>query len=150
VTESNGASDGYPVSDLPTPDPSYGPGDAIGIQLDALGSNDEPRHDAGIMTAYNFASPANRRATGPLERFTTMVRSHRYRPLIDFDDEATGPVERDGNYATQRVTVTGHGGRTVTYEFAVSLQASARFHGCWQTDGVRVVGPAESSRNDPF
>nr|WP_244621442.1 DUF4864 domain-containing protein [Haloarcula marismortui] len=76
----------YPVADLPTPRETYSPGDAVSLQLDALETNDDPFENAGIMTAYNFASPANRRSTGPLDRFIAMVQSPQYRPMIDFEE----------------------------------------------------------------
>jgi len=128
----------YPLTDLPTPEPEYAPGTVVGLQLAALRDNDTPRADAGVLTAYNFASPANRRATGPRDRFVRMVHAERYRPLIDHDEAVRGPVERDANTATQTVTVT-RDGRTVTYEFGVSLQATGPFPDCWQTDRVVVV-----------
>jgi len=129
----------YPVTDLPTPDESYDPDDAVALQLDALATNDDPYEDAGVTTAYNFASPANRRKTGPLDRFVEMVHSRQYRPMIDYEEAVRGPVERNGNYAEQRVTITGPAGRTVTYEFGLSLQSVGEFYGCWQTDRVVVV-----------
>ncbi len=129
----------HPVDDLPTPDPSYGPERIVGIQLDALATNDDPVTNAGIKTAYNFASPANRRQTGPLDQFVRMVEGPRYAPMIDHEDAVRGPLERDGRQARQRVTLTGPGGRTVTYEFGVSKQSGGRFDGCWLTDHVLVA-----------
>lgn len=129
----------YPVEGLPTPDPSYGPERVVGIQLDALATNDDPVPDAGIKTAYNFASPANRRRTGPLDRFVRMVSGPRYAPMIDHAEAVRGPTEQDGPQASQRVTLTGPDGRTVTYEFGVSKPSSGRFEGCWLTDRVVVV-----------
>lgn len=129
----------YPVVDLPTPSETYSVSDAVALQLDALKTNDDPYENAGIMTAYNFASPANRRSTGPLDRFVAMVRSPQYRPMLDFAEAVRGPVERNGNYADQRVTITGPDGRTVTYEFGLSVQSVGEFRGCWQTDRVVVV-----------
>jgi hypothetical protein len=129
----------YPVEGLPTPDPSHDPERVIGIQLDALASNDDPVPNAGIGTAYNFASPANRRHTGPFDRFVRMVEGPQYAPMIDHVEAVRGPLERDGSRAEQRVTLTGAGGRTATYEFGVSKQSGGRFDGCWLTDRVRVV-----------
>jgi hypothetical protein len=128
----------YPVDGLPTPDPSYGPGEVIELQLSALADNDSPVENAGIKTAYNFASPANRRVTGPLDRFVTMVEGPQYAPMADHVEAVTGPLERDGSGASQRVTVTGPDGRTVTYEFGVSEQSDGPFAGCWLTDRVLV------------
>ena len=129
----------YPVEDLPTPDPSYGAERVVGIQLDALGSNDDPIPNAGIGTAYNFASPANRRQTGPFDRFVRMVEGPRYAPMIDHVEAVRGPLERDGRQARQTITLTGPDGRTATYEFGVSKRSGGRFDGCWLTDYVRVV-----------
>ncbi|KAA9404754.1 MULTISPECIES: DUF4864 domain-containing protein [Haloarcula] len=129
----------YPVASLPTPSETYGPSDAVALQLEALETNDDPFENAGIMTAYNFASPANRRSTGPLDRFIAMVESPQYRPMIDFGEAVRGPVERNENYAEQRVTITGPDGRTTTYEFGLSVQSVGKFRGCWQTDRVVVV-----------
>ncbi|EMA26503.1 DUF4864 domain-containing protein [Haloarcula argentinensis] len=129
----------YPVADLPTPSETDSPSDAVALQLDALGTNDDPFENAGIMTAYNFASPANRRSTGPLDRFIAMVESPQYCPMIDFGEAVRGPVERTENYAEQRVTITGPNGRTTTYEFGLSVQSVGEFRGCWQTDRVVVV-----------
>ena len=68
----------YPIDGLPTPDPSHEPEQVVEIQLDALAANDTPEANAGIKTAYNFASPANRRSTGPLDRFVRMVEGPQY------------------------------------------------------------------------
>ncbi|WP_336330164.1 DUF4864 domain-containing protein [Haloarcula sp. CGMCC 1.2071] len=131
--------DEHPVTGLPTSSETYSPGDAVALQVDALKTNDDPFENAGIMTAYNFASPANRRSTGPLDRFIAMVESPQYRPIIDFGEAVQGPVERNENYAEQRVTITGPDGRTTTYEFGLSVQSVGEFRGCWQTDRVGVV-----------
>jgi hypothetical protein len=130
--------DDYPVADLPMPDPSYGPAEVVDIQVDALATNDDPFENAGIGTAYNFASPGNRRATGPFDRFVRMVTGPQYTPMVDHVEATPGPVERDGRTAERRVTLTGPDGRTVTYVFGLSEQSSGRFEGCWLTDRVLV------------
>jgi len=128
----------YPISGLPTPNPSYEPERVIEIQLDALAANDTPEENAGIKTAYNFASPANRRSTGPLGRFVRMVEGPQYAPMIDHVEAVTGPLERDGTQATQTVTLTGPSGRSVTYDFGVSKQTTGHLADCWLTDRVLV------------
>lgn len=128
----------HPVPGLPTPDPGDGPEAVVATQLAALAENDDPVPDAGIKTAYNHASPANRRQTGPLERFIRMVRSPRYAPMVDHEEAVRGPLEREGDRATQRVTLTGPEGRTVTYLFGLSRQPAGPYEGCWLTDRVLV------------
>lgn len=127
----------YPISDLPTPDPAYEPERVVQIQLSALADNDEPVVNAGIKTAYNFASPANRRATGPLDRFIRMVEGSRYAPMIDHVAATTEPLEQTGEQAEQRVTLTGPDGRAVTYRFGLSVSETEPLEGCWLTDSVR-------------
>ncbi len=130
---------GYPIETAPTPAPEDGPETALRRQLDALADNDDPTDDAGIRTAYNFASPAARRRTGSYDRFARLLRSPRYAPLVDHVEAVAGPLERDWSDATRRVTVTGPDGRTVTYEFRLSPAATGPFRNCWQTDAVVVV-----------
>lgn len=126
----------YPIADLPTPDPSYGPGEVVNIQLDRLAANDNPFENAGIATAYNFASPANRRVTGPFDQFVRMVTGAQYAPMVDHVEATAGPVERDSGSAQQRVTLTGPDGRTATYVFGLSSERAGHRDGCWLTDRV--------------
>jgi len=129
----------YPISELPTPGPSRGPEAVVELQVAALATNDDPFENAGIGVAYNFASPANRRATGPFDRFVRMVTGPRYAPMVDHVEATLEPMERDGSRAEQRVTLTGPDGRTETYSFELSNERSGDLDGCWLTDGVRLV-----------
>ncbi len=128
----------HPITAVPTPDPELSPAAVVDRQVTALANNDDPVENAGIKTAYNFASPANRAATGPLGRFIDMVEGPAYRPMIDHEEAVAGPVERDGDQAAQRVTVTGPSGRTVTYTFGLSRQSDGAYENCWLTDRVVV------------
>jgi len=128
--------DDYPVDGCPTPDPSYSPAEVVSIQLDGLATNDDPVENSGIGTAYNFASPGNRRATGPFDRFVRMVTGPQYAPMVDHVEATTGPMERSGTSAEQRVTLTGPDGRTVTYVFGLSEQSGGALDGCWLTNRV--------------
>jgi hypothetical protein len=128
----------YPIEGVPAPDPSYDPENIVALQLEGLAANDEPFADAGIAVAYNFASPANRRTTGPFDRFVGMVKGPRYAPMVDHVEATTGPMERGGDRAEQRVTITGPEGRTVTYAFGLSRSRRGDLDGHWLTDRVVV------------
>ena len=132
-------SNDYPIDGVHTPDPSYDPSDVITIQLDGLANNDEPFDNAGIATAYNFASPSNRQSTGPFDRFVKMVTGPQYTPMIDHIEATTEPMQRDGHMAEQRVTLTGPDGRTVTYLFRLSDDRGGSLDGCWLTDRVVMI-----------
>ncbi len=124
-----------PLSGFLVPDPGLSPGDVVRIQLEALGSNDAT--DAGIAVAYRFASPANRKSTGPFPRFAAMIRNGPYAPMLDYRSAAYGPVEVVGDRARQRVALAGPFG-SVTYRFYLSRQTRTPFENCWMTDAVIV------------
>jgi len=130
--------DDYPIDGCPTPDPSYSPAEVVSIQLDGLATNDDPVENRGIGTAYNFASPGNRRATGPFDRFVRMVKGPQYAPMVDHVEATTGPMERSGTSAEQRVTLTGPDGRTVTYVFGLAEHSGGELDGCWLTNRVML------------
>jgi len=120
----------------PHPTPSLSPGKVVAIVLNALRHNDDPTQDAGIATTFEFASPANREATGPLERFTTMIKNPAYRSMLGFRSATQGRIEMDGSHARQRVVIVGQDGAEVTYVFLLSKQSDGPYANCWMTDGV--------------
>ncbi len=128
--------DQYPIEGVPSPDTSDGPERVVAVQLEGLAENDEPFKNAGIGVAYNFASPANRQATGPFDRFVRMVKGPQYAPMVDHVEATTGPMERTGDTAEQRVTLTGPDGRTMTYTFGLSNGRQGDLDGYWLTDRV--------------
>jgi hypothetical protein len=124
-----------PVRD-PVPDPKYSAADVVGIVLHALQHNDEPAPDHGIAVTFAFASPANREATGPLDRFTLLVKNPEYRTMLRARSVHRDPIDVSGAHARQRVTVVGANGETRVFIFLLSKQLSGPYNGCWMTDGV--------------
>ncbi|MFL5578391.1 MAG: DUF4864 domain-containing protein [Gemmatimonadaceae bacterium] len=120
----------------PRPSPTLTPEQVVTIQLDALQHNDTPTPDFGIETTFRFASPANRVATGPLERFADVVKNSVYRPMINHRRVERGPMHVDGDQARQRVTVVTANGTRVAYMFILSRQRGGEYDRCWMTDGV--------------
>jgi len=123
-------------SDDPQPSPDLSPEDVIRLQVEALQRNDEPHPDAGIEAAFRFASPANKRATGPLERFTAMVKGPAYGAMLGFERAEYGELRVEGGQAAQRVTLIQPDGRRVRYVFGLSKQSGGEYAGCWMTDSV--------------
>ena len=120
----------------PTPSPEWTAAEVVRLQVEALQRNDSPHDDAGIETAFEFASPGNRAATGPLPRFAAMVHGPAYRDMLDFERAEYGPVRVDGDQAVQEVTLVQPDGRRATYVFGLSRQSGGRYDGCWMTDAV--------------
>jgi hypothetical protein len=119
----------------------------IKLQLDALGRNGKLGNDAGIRIAYRFASPANKRATGPGESFVQLIQ-RRYAIMLRYDSVRYGPLrpeERAGNGSrtlTQRVTLTDDNGTESAFMWSVTKQEDGRYDGCWLTSSV-VAAPDE-------
>ncbi len=119
--------------DDPVPAPFLSPGEVVRIQLEAL----RRRDGRGFDVAFRFASPANRAQTGPLPRFTGMIRNGPYALMIDYLAAEYGPVETRGTEARQRVVLTNLT-TSMAYWFHLSLQSEAPFEDCWMTDAVYV------------
>lgn len=122
---------------LPGPDVDLSPEEVVRAQLEALQQNDVPFENAGIETAFAFASPANKRATGPLPRFVLLVNSPAYRPMIDHVLAQYGAFETVGNIARGRAVLTTEDGERVGYIFTLSKQRAGEFRGMWMTDSVQ-------------
>lgn len=131
--------DDHPIKDLDTPSEKYGAEEVVELQVEALQDNDNPREDAGIETAYNFASPRNRSNTGPIRSFKRMVKNPLYSDMIDHDKASYIPMEKDGEVAKQEVVLIQEDGNETKYEFVVSVQSDGDFEGCWMTDSVRRI-----------
>lgn len=126
-------------NDLPEPSPELTPSEVIRLQMQALQNNDDPQPDAGITTAYRFASPANKAVTGPLPRFIRMVNNPQYRALIDCRSFSQGKMKLSPDEAVQVVKVVDRSGEAVYYAFQLIKQTEGEYEDCWMTAGVMRV-----------
>lgn len=118
------------------PDPSLSPQEVVSIQLEAFRNNTEDNE--GIAVAFRFASPVNRRQTGPLTRFAGMMQGSAYRVMMEYDSLVWAPTVVDGNTAIQRVALI-RDGETFIYDFILQRQTVEPYTDCWMTEGVRVI-----------
>ncbi len=118
------------------PDPSLSPQDVVSIQVEALGTNDTPYKDRGLEVTFNFASPANKLMTGPLERFKVMVRNPTYGSMIDHRSAKFQMLVVEGNSARIDVILTSKEGVYLGYRFFLSRQHGNEYEGSWMTDAV--------------
>lgn len=116
------------------PSPSLDPLAVVSIQVEALRANG-PNND-GIQLTYLFASPDNKRSTGPLDRFIRMVHSNPYDRLLNHRSARYSPVLLSGKEALQMVTVVDEIGEEATFLWVLSLQSEGKYNGCWMTDAV--------------
>jgi hypothetical protein len=118
------------------PHPSLSPLEVAGIQIEALRHNDVPYQNSGIEVTFNFASPANKRMTGPLERFKLMVHNPMYRPMIDHRGAEYENLAIDGDLARIDVILFSKEGQYLGYRFMLTRQHDNRHEGSWMTDAV--------------
>jgi hypothetical protein len=118
------------------PDPSLSPQDVVSIQIEALHNNDTPYENRGIEVTFNFASPANKRMTGPIERFAAMVRNPIYAPMINHQTARYGKLMIEGDIASIDVILISEDGAYVGYRFTLSRQHGNQYEGSWMTDAV--------------
>ena len=118
------------------PDPSLSPQDVVSIQIEAMQHNDTPYDDRGIEVTFNFASPTNKRVTGPLERFKAMVRSPEFGPMIDHRSAKYENVKVEGDFAQVDVILESKEGQFVGYRFTLSRQQGNQYEGSWMTSAV--------------
>lgn len=131
---------------LPAPSPDLAPQEVVRIQVDALRSNDQPFPNAGIEVAYRFSSPENKAVTGPIESFTRLVESPRYRPMLEAVRVTFSEVQREGDVARQGVLLVTGSGERVGYLFELTKQPNGC--GCWMTDAVLPVSVPDGNARE--
>ncbi|HEU0101252.1 MAG TPA: DUF4864 domain-containing protein [Mycobacteriales bacterium] len=120
------------------PAPGLSPTDVVLAQLAGLRS--EPRVGAaagrGVHQVWAFASPGNRAATGPVQRFAAMLRGSAYAALLEHRAAQLGPLVDRGDEAQVEVLVLGTDDRTVGFTWVLARQRTGAYAGCWLTEGV--------------
>ncbi len=117
------------------PNPGLPPDAVVRILLDALRDNDRPAPDAGIALAFRFASPGNRAQTGPLARFSEMMRNG-YPEMLNHREARLLQVLVQDAEAIQPVELVAKDGTAHRYLFILSRQTEPPCAGCWMTDSV--------------
>jgi len=119
------------------PSPKLSPTAVVRAQLAALKRNDDPYPDAGIAIAYLFASPSSRAVTGEVRRFARLLKTKRYRAILDHRHAVVGEPMLENGYARVPTIVLARTGRYVGFVFQLSRQVQGPHVGCWLTDGVK-------------
>lgn len=135
---------GAAMAAAPQPDPKLSPSQVVGFQLDALREVDRPVPDAGFATVFRFTSPENRAQTGPVERFSKMIREG-YGELINHRSARLLATIQQGEEALQPVEITSRAGRVIRYVFLLRRVDAGPYAGCWMTDGV--VQPEDAGQS---
>lgn len=124
---------------LVRPDPSLSPKDVVQIVMNALKNNDLPRKNNGVKITFSFASPANKRNTGPFKRFDTMIRGQTYLPMINHRGATYEKYNVSGARASIDVILISSSGKTFGYRFRLTKQNGNEYEGSWMTDMVTPI-----------
>ena len=124
------------AQELLTPDPIRQPESVVEIQLQSLQKNDVPVPDTGIAQTWAFAHPDNKRVTGPLERFTRMIKGPDYRNMIDHQEHIVETVVQTDDYALFAVTIITADDQRMSFKWEVMKVQVGEFAGSWMTISV--------------
>ena len=123
------------ADNLVKPSPDINPIDVVEVQLFALQSNDET--DFGIRQTWEFAHPRNKMATGPLPRFTSMIKTPAYSILLNNLKFETKEIFNDGKTAGIAVRIEAKDNKAYTYMWTLEkILEEGPLNGNWMTSGV--------------
>jgi len=123
------------ADNLVKPSPDINPIDVVEVQLFALQSNDES--DFGIRQTWEFAHPRNKMATGPLPRFTSMIKTPAYSILLNNLKFETREIFNDGKTAGIAVRIEAKDNKAYTYMWTLEkITEEGSLKGIWMTSGV--------------
>ncbi|MCO6046911.1 DUF4864 domain-containing protein [Aeoliella sp. ICT_H6.2] len=90
-----------------------------------------------LRQVYALAAPANKAATGPIERFAGMLVNPTYRPLVERRSAIVGQAVVREPWATVTVTTMDHEHGLSVFHFYLERQAEGPHAGSWMTYGVQ-------------
>ena len=124
-------------ADLIKPNSNLEPFDVLMIQLNSLKNNNNPYKDAGIEQTWEFAHPANKAITGPLENFKQMIYSDSYKILIKHENNKSIILEETPNKFIFKVSVLSRDKKKYYYIWQIEkIEREGKLKNCWMTTGV--------------
>jgi len=124
------------------PNQTFTPQQVITIVVESLQNN--ASNNEGIATVFRFASPGNKAATGPLNRFTQMIRQG-FPDMLNHVSVRYNPIEITGDTAVQALWLQTQSGKEQGYAFQLSKQRGGQYDGMWMTDAVVPLGQSSNS-----
>src|SRR6056300_992692 len=109
-------------------------------------NNDKIYKNSGIEQTWNFAHPSNKKITGPLDRFTSMIQGEGYKMLLNHIEHSITLVQSGDNWAQFEVTVLDQSKTYHKFNWQVEkYEKSGPLKDCWLTTGVSSPVPLGSS-----
>ena len=106
------------------------------IQLNSLKNNNKPYKDAGIEQTWEFAHPNNKKYTGPLSKFKTMMYSDNYKILLNHDSHKIEILKESDIKHIFVVNILTLDKVNFFYEWHVQKGSDKDCSDCWFTSAV--------------
>jgi hypothetical protein len=119
-----------------TPSPELKPEQVVEIQLQSLRRNDDPVPDFGIAQTWVFAHPYNKMVTGPLARFSAMIKGMHYHHLINHQRHEVKTVVKTQVKTVFTVSILSSDGLRYAFKWALERAPSGDMAGSWMTTAV--------------
>ena len=119
-----------------SPHPDIQPQNVIKIQLKSLQQNNKPTPDAGILQTWAFAHPSNKIITGPVERFTLMMKSQNYKNMLYHRNHSIELVFKSKRYSQFAVSITTLDDQKMKFKWELEKVQKGEFSGSWMTTSV--------------
>ena len=133
-------------ADLLEPNTNIKPYDVVKIQLTGLQNNNKLSDDFGIKQTWNFAHPNNKKYTGPIDKFTRMIKGDAYQMLIDHLEHTINPLGNSDKWAQYEVIILDK--NKIYHKFSWQVEkyeGEGPLNDCWLTTMVSNPIPLGSS-----
>ena len=119
------------------PNSEIEPNQVVKIQLDGLMKNDEPNLNNGIKQTWEFAHPSNKKYTGPLSKFITLLKGQNYKMLINHLDNEIIEIFKTSNKYGFEVTILSNDKNYYKFQWVVEkYYEEGPLKDCWLTISV--------------
>ena len=125
------------VANLVKPNNGIEPIQVVKIQLRGLKNNDQLYKDGGIEQTWEFAHPRNRKFTGPLTKFKSMIKGDDFSMLLNHKEHKVKEVFLSEDVATFEVIVLNSDKEYFKFKWQVEkFKKDGTLKNCWLTTAV--------------
>ena len=127
----------FAKADLIKPNSGIEPIQVVKIQLRGLKNNDQLYKDGGIEQTWEFAHPKNRKFTGPLTKFKSMIKGDDFSMLLNHKEHKVKEVFLSEDVATYEVIVLNSDKEYFKFKWQVEkFKKDGTLKNCWLTTAV--------------
>jgi len=127
----------FAKADLIKPNSGIEPIQVVKIQLRGLKNNDQLYKDGGIEQTWEFAHPKNRKFTGPLTKFKSMIKGDDFSMLLNHKEHKVKEVFLSDDVATFEVIVLNSDKEYFKFKWQVEkFKKDGTLKNCWLTTAV--------------